>query len=302
MKFGENLKLIRKNKNISQEVLAEKLNVSRQSISKWETGENYPSMSNIMSLCNIFHCPINALVHEDLEDLKFLDEDIKMNVVKFKKDEQKKMKGLSKAIYVLARIFKIVSTVLITASILLTIASIILIPNIKINKEASTVTIFKEDYKYTLNDELSIFKDKKKIIILSDIKVTEIDTINDFLDKPTSYQLPFALMLSVSLGLTGFMLYKLLSYVEKLFMNIHDKDTPFNLDNTYYIKKIALYLTLVLLVPDLLGSLAEVIFNINLGVSINMTNYLIALIVLAIAYIFKYGYEIQLDSNSKMYD
>ena len=38
MKFGENLKNIRKQKNISQEELAEKLGVSRQSISKWETG------------------------------------------------------------------------------------------------------------------------------------------------------------------------------------------------------------------------------------------------------------------------
>ena len=36
MKFGENLKNIRKQKNISQEELAEKLGVSRQSISKWE--------------------------------------------------------------------------------------------------------------------------------------------------------------------------------------------------------------------------------------------------------------------------
>ena len=38
MKFGDNLKLIRKNKKMSQEQLAEKMNVSRQSVSKWETG------------------------------------------------------------------------------------------------------------------------------------------------------------------------------------------------------------------------------------------------------------------------
>ncbi len=38
MKFGDNLKQIRKNKKISQEELAEKLGVSRQSISKWKTG------------------------------------------------------------------------------------------------------------------------------------------------------------------------------------------------------------------------------------------------------------------------
>ena len=37
MKFGDNLKSIRKNKKMSQEQLAEKVNVSRQSVSKWES-------------------------------------------------------------------------------------------------------------------------------------------------------------------------------------------------------------------------------------------------------------------------
>ena len=65
MKFGDNLKNIRKQRKISQEELAEKLGISRQSISKWETGENYPSMQNIMCLCTIFKCKVNDLVHED---------------------------------------------------------------------------------------------------------------------------------------------------------------------------------------------------------------------------------------------
>ena len=95
MKFGDNLKQIRKSKKISQEELAEKLGVSRQSVSKWETGENYPRMQNIMCLCTIFKCNINELVHEDFVDINFLDEEIKINAVKFKKDEQKKMKSIS---------------------------------------------------------------------------------------------------------------------------------------------------------------------------------------------------------------
>ena len=55
MKFGENLKLIRKSKKISQEELAETLGVSRHSVSKWETGENYPTMTNILCLSDIFY-------------------------------------------------------------------------------------------------------------------------------------------------------------------------------------------------------------------------------------------------------
>ena len=102
MKFGENLKLIRNDKKISQEDLAERLGVSRQSVSKWETGENYPSMQNIMALCTIFKCKINELVHEDFTDINFLDEEIKMSVVKFKEEKQNKVKGLSKAISIIA--------------------------------------------------------------------------------------------------------------------------------------------------------------------------------------------------------
>ena len=42
MKFGENLRKLRKLKKLSQEQLAEKMNVSRQSVSKWETGLSFP--------------------------------------------------------------------------------------------------------------------------------------------------------------------------------------------------------------------------------------------------------------------
>ena len=68
MKFGDNLKKIRKNKKMSQEELAEKVNVSRQSVSKWETGDAYPEMNNILELCKIFNCRINDLVHSDISD------------------------------------------------------------------------------------------------------------------------------------------------------------------------------------------------------------------------------------------
>ena len=40
MKFGDNLRQIRKNKKMSQEQLSEKVNVTRQSVSKWENGES----------------------------------------------------------------------------------------------------------------------------------------------------------------------------------------------------------------------------------------------------------------------
>ena len=98
MKFGDNLKKFRKSKRLSQEALAEKMNVSRQSVSKWKTGDAYPEMNNILELCKIFHCHINDLVNDNITDIDSLDEEIKMNVVKFKEEKQRKIKGISKAI------------------------------------------------------------------------------------------------------------------------------------------------------------------------------------------------------------
>ena len=88
MKFGDNLKTIRKNKNMSQEQLAEKINVSRQSVSKWETGEAYPEMNHILELCKIFHCKINDLIHTDMSDISSFDEKIVMDVVKLNEQKQ----------------------------------------------------------------------------------------------------------------------------------------------------------------------------------------------------------------------
>ena len=76
MKFGDNLRSLRKSKKISQEALADKVGVSRQSVSKWETGEAYPEMNNILQLCKIFNCEINSLVNDNMVDLDSLDEEM----------------------------------------------------------------------------------------------------------------------------------------------------------------------------------------------------------------------------------
>ena len=135
MKFGENLYSLRKSAKMSQEKLAEKMEVSRQSVSKWENGESYPEMDKIMKLCDIFHCKINDLVHEDMTDIDSLDEEIKMSVVKFKEEKQKKIKGISKAIYVLARIGKIVATIGIPIIAMLIILTPILVNGVEVKND-----------------------------------------------------------------------------------------------------------------------------------------------------------------------
>lgn len=54
MKFDENLRAFRKQKEFSQEYLAEKMNVSRQTISKWENGTAMPDLKKVNRFGNFF--------------------------------------------------------------------------------------------------------------------------------------------------------------------------------------------------------------------------------------------------------
>lgn len=61
MEFGQRLADARKTKNISQEALADALGVSRQAVSKWETGESRPDVGNLIALCNALDLNIEYL-------------------------------------------------------------------------------------------------------------------------------------------------------------------------------------------------------------------------------------------------
>ena len=65
MQFAENLQYLRKKQNLTQEQLAEKLGVSRQAVSKWESAQSYPEMDKLLLLCKLFGCNIDVLVQGD---------------------------------------------------------------------------------------------------------------------------------------------------------------------------------------------------------------------------------------------
>lgn len=77
MIFGEKLKTERKKKGWSQEELAEKLFVSRQSVSKWENGQNYPSIEIIIKVSDLFGVTIDELLRSDGELTKKVIKDSK---------------------------------------------------------------------------------------------------------------------------------------------------------------------------------------------------------------------------------
>jgi Predicted transcriptional regulators len=69
MNFSEKLQELRKNNGLSQEELAEKCNVSRQAVSKWESGQGYPELEKLIKLCDLFEVNLDYLVRgKELEN------------------------------------------------------------------------------------------------------------------------------------------------------------------------------------------------------------------------------------------
>ena len=305
MKFGENLYNLRKSASMSQEQLAEKMDVSRQSVSKWENGESYPTINNIMVLCDIFHCKINDLVHENMADIDSLDEDIKISVVKFKEEKQRKIKGISKAIYIIARIGKIFVTIAIPIIALMIVLTPIFLNKIEIQdnevvfkgtNEKIVVTEENLDNRIALkvkyNGTLVADETDQEIIM----KMKEVLEDNS---KLTIIAYVEAGMISLFICL---ILYRMtLNRLEKLFININQGDTPFTLENVKYIKQMAYIMIFALALPTFGGIVFEKIFRLDLDVGFELFDIIQILFLFGIAYIFEYGYELQLDSKGKMY-
>ena len=64
MIFSEKLQVLRKNKGYTQEALAEKLGVSRQAVAKWESGQIYPDISNLIQISDLMNVSVDYLVKD----------------------------------------------------------------------------------------------------------------------------------------------------------------------------------------------------------------------------------------------
>ena len=73
MSFNEKLQNLRKANKMSQEQLADMLDVTRQSVSKWESAQTYPEMDKLLAMCKIFKCSLDDLTNDEITDIKVID-------------------------------------------------------------------------------------------------------------------------------------------------------------------------------------------------------------------------------------
>lgn len=142
MKFDENLRAFRKQKDFSQEYLAEKMNVSRQTISKWENGTAMPDLKKLTDLASLFDVSMDELLGTSAPDYKTsVSDNAELENLKQAFDEYK-AKNKKTTI-----IFGAVSTVLVVALIFTTVNLSNSIANLqsRVNSLPSGQVIYQND-------------------------------------------------------------------------------------------------------------------------------------------------------------
>lgn len=94
----DNLKTLRKNKGFSQEELSVKLNIVRQTVSKWEQGLSVPDAEMLISISEVFDTPVSTILGENIDekeknDLKVISEKLEVineQLLNYQKEKRKK--------------------------------------------------------------------------------------------------------------------------------------------------------------------------------------------------------------------
>lgn len=88
IKIGKFIAERRKNKNLTQLQLAEKLNITDRAISKWETGKGMPDSSIMIELCNELDISVNELLSGELIDMNNYNKKVDENLIKLQKQKE----------------------------------------------------------------------------------------------------------------------------------------------------------------------------------------------------------------------
>lgn len=301
MNFGDNLKKLRTSKGMSQEKLAEKVNVSRQSVSKWETGDAYPEMNNLLELCKIFHCKINDLVNDSILDVNNLDDEVKNKVISLKKEESKKMKILSKIISTFSKIGRILCYV----SIPFVVLAIIITPFLvhKLEVKNNEISISSSDSKISILDKGDKLVIKAGNIVLGEASKDVAQTkIIDVLENNSKAQIITYVEIGfIVLIATLVLISIILKCLERVFGNINKGDNQFTLENVHLIKKMAYMMIIIIVISNLGGIIFEILLNSDLDMGIEVFDLVQILFLFSLSYIFEYGRLLSIDRNAKIY-
>ncbi len=144
MNIGERLLKLRKSVGLSQEEVANIIGVSRQTISKWETGESNPDFDKIIPLCNLYNISTDELIRgvtpEKKETIESLESKTKEETLKEEQDSSKEQEDI-----IVPRVYKRFEPLVVSISIFLyfvAVVWIIFIESLDVISDELMVSIF----------------------------------------------------------------------------------------------------------------------------------------------------------------
>lgn len=81
MSLGTNIQYLRKLNKLTQEQFAEKMNITRQTVSRWEADEVIPGLSKLVEICSAFSCKLDELVRENMSSKNEIYSEVKVRTV-----------------------------------------------------------------------------------------------------------------------------------------------------------------------------------------------------------------------------
>lgn len=217
------------------------------------------------------------------------------------KDKQRKLKVLSKIIYILAKIGKILTYIAIPFIVLGMVIIPILMNKIDIKNDriilkdkGNVISIVEKNDKLTIN-----IKDAKVAEVTS---AKDISKIKDFFNNNSKGTIIAAGETALAFALISIIIaILLLRRVEKLFKNINKNDTPFTYDNVEHIRRIAFLMIINIILPAIASAVIELILKVDLNIHFGAYNLIEILSLYVLVYVFEYGCKLQKDSKCKIY-
>ncbi len=193
MTIAEQLKKKRKELDLSQEFVADKVGISRRTLAYYESGERIPNAENLILLCNFYSLDINKLISQDIniaENINSNDNDNNSNEIITKIDEylnleKAKKESFNKGMFYFALILSIVITIIVLA---LAILRFVLMSKYDFSFSEATAKMW-----------ISLF-----------------ETLIKFVNDPTVKFLPVLSIIIISIILICWIIYFLIKLIKKL--------------------------------------------------------------------------------------
>ena len=219
------------------------------------------------------------------------------------KDEKKEkiIKGLSKAISIISQIIKVFTIIGAVFIVFAMVIVPIVFSKIEI-KDNSIVFDKKASISLTDDDKGFSFKYKDEVISTEE-NPSLVLAFKEWANNNSKNTILAYIELVCFLGLISIALtFLVFRRLRKLFKNIHDGDTPFTLENVEHMKKIAYLLIISIVAPSIIGGIFSGLLNKELNVNMGLGGVIEILFLFSMAYIFEYGYQLQLNSKKKIYN